>query len=78
MANTLSSVSSAGHADGRAALATEQQIRVAVHKKCVIWLTITPAGQVIDASEKYPCDQGGQLTESVVTGPLLVRNSGVS
>jgi hypothetical protein len=75
MANTSSRASPAGRGDGRAALATERQRGVAVHKKCVIWLTITPACRAIDAREKSARDQGRQLAGLAVIDPLLVRNS---
>ena len=78
LANTLSRASPAGRGGGRTAPPTERQIRVAIHKKCVIWLTITPVHQAIDVSDKSACDQGRQLTESVVIDLLLVRNGGVS
>ena len=78
LANTLSRVSAVGRGDSRTAPPTGRQIRGAVHKKCVIWLTITPARQVIDASEKSILDLGRQLAESVVIDPLFVRNRGVS
>src|ERR1700747_27658 len=54
------------------------QRRVAIHKKCVIWLTITPACQGVDAGDKYICDLRRLLADTAVIDALLVRDDGVS
>ena len=53
-------------------------MRGAAHKKWVIWLTTAALFHTVDGDDESTVDLRRQLAETAVTGPLLIRDSGVS